>query len=186
MILFYRNTEEYQKCAIYKQYYEKKDGDIKADEHAICKEARHFQEYLAVTAQYARANNNPNFKPEELLVVQNKKEVVYKKVAELGLTEDFRKIAPYSGYMDVIGDRSYGDDPEIVAKMAQLYIDAASKEDILCVPKHALGHGSPLQDTHAAKAFTDAIKEELIDVNLAPYKELFRKIICYRSLCLRM
>ncbi len=111
-----------------------------------------------------------NLKPEELKITQKKKDDIDNYLLQLGLTSKFEEIVPYSGYIAVIGSRSYGDDTKLVAKMTQLYVHGASKEGILCVTKHALGYGRPLQDTDTAEAFTNATEEELMDIDLFSYK----------------
>lgn len=68
--------------------------------------------------------------------------------------------------------RSFSDDPEIVAKHAQKYIEAHNKYNILTVAKHFPGHGSAVDDSH--KGFTD-VSSTWNEIEIEPYKELNEK-----------
>ena len=72
-------------------------------------------------------------------------------------------------------ERSYGTNPDIVSKYAEIFIDEHNKINIATSIKHFPGHGSVSGDTH--KGFVDAThtfqKEELIPYyNLKKYDEL--------------
>jgi beta-N-acetylhexosaminidase len=48
----------------------------------------------------------------------------------------------------VIGQRSYSDDPLIVARLGAAYIEAMQVQGVLAVGKHFPGHGSSTEDSH--------------------------------------
>jgi beta-N-acetylhexosaminidase len=48
----------------------------------------------------------------------------------------------------VIGDRSYGSDPDLVAQLGASYIRGLQSEGVLGVAKHFPGHGSSTEDSH--------------------------------------
>ncbi|MHB0935568.1 MAG: beta-N-acetylhexosaminidase [Armatimonadota bacterium] len=70
----------------------------------------------------------------------------------------------------VIGTRSYGDDPEVVATLGGEYIRALQHEDILATAKHFPGHGATLDDSHADLPVIDAA-DGRIDAALQPFRE---------------
>ena len=68
--------------------------------------------------------------------------------------------------------RSFSDDPQIVAKHAQKYIEAHNKYNILTVAKHFPGHGSAIDDSH--NGFTD-VSSTWNEIEIEPYTELNQK-----------
>ena len=68
--------------------------------------------------------------------------------------------------------RSFSDDPQIVVKHAQQYIQAHNKYNILTVAKHFPGHGSAVGDSH--KGFTD-VTSTWNEIEIEPYIELNQK-----------
>ncbi len=68
--------------------------------------------------------------------------------------------------------RSFSDDPQIVVKHAQEYIQAHNKYNILTVAKHFPGHGSAIDDSH--KGFTD-VTSTWDKIEVEPYTELNKK-----------
>jgi len=68
--------------------------------------------------------------------------------------------------------RSFGDNPQAVAKKADLFMDAMHKEGILTSLKHFPGHGSSLGDTH--KGYVD-VSNVWSKIELEPYKILGNK-----------
>ncbi|HHE07434.1 MAG TPA: glycoside hydrolase family 3 [Chlorobaculum parvum] len=74
----------------------------------------------------------------------------------------------------VIGklDRSFSSDPALVARQAQLVVDALNHHGIIAALKHFPGHGSSTTDTH--KDFTD-VTETWNETELEPYRTLIRE-----------
>lgn len=68
--------------------------------------------------------------------------------------------------------RSFSDDPQIVVKHAQQYIQAHNKYNILTVAKHFPGHGSAIDDSY--KGFTD-VTSTWNKIEIEPYTELNNK-----------
>ena len=66
-------------------------------------------------------------------------------------------------------DRSFSDDPEVVASHASWFIDEFQQRGILTALKHFPGHGSADRDSHLG--FTD-ISETWLEKELEPYMEL--------------
>ncbi|SFV51374.1 Beta-hexosaminidase [hydrothermal vent metagenome] len=68
--------------------------------------------------------------------------------------------------------RSFGKDPEIVAKYANIFIDAMHHYGVLTALKHFPGHGSSVGDTH--KGFVD-VTQLWNKVEMEPYRLLNKK-----------
>lgn len=74
----------------------------------------------------------------------------------------------------VIGDRSLGKDPEVVAKLASALVRGYIKGGILPCAKHFPGHGGTLVDSHDDLPVENADLKQLMDVDLIPFKKTFR------------
>lgn len=90
---------------------------------------------------------------------------------DLGFNLDFAPVADVfsNPQNDVIGDRSFGSDPQMVAQMAWRYAEALSRNDILAVYKHFPGHGDTLEDSHEGYAYSYKSAEELHETELVPF-----------------
>lgn len=69
-------------------------------------------------------------------------------------------------------ERSFSDDPQVVAMHAEAYVDAHHARGVKCTLKHFPGHGSALGDTHLG--FTD-VTNTWSEAELIPYQELIGK-----------
>jgi beta-N-acetylhexosaminidase len=73
----------------------------------------------------------------------------------------------------IINIRSYGEDPDIVARHVASYIDGAHsdpKHYVLVTAKHFPGHGDTNIDSHLNLARLDATKEHMDAVELKPFQ----------------
>ncbi|MEU8895454.1 glycoside hydrolase family 3 N-terminal domain-containing protein [Nocardia sp. NPDC048505] len=96
-----------------------------------------------------------------------------RKLKDLGITVDFAPDVDVSSEPDddVIGDRSFSDDPEIVTQYARAYIRAMNEVGLGSVMKHFPGHGSASGDSHQGAVRTPPLTE-LVGSDLMPYREL--------------
>ena len=90
---------------------------------------------------------------------------------ELGFNTDF---APDADVLTnekntVIGDRSFGSDPDKAARMAAAVSKGLHTEGILSTFKHFPGHGATEGDTHDGYAYTEKTYEELKAAELVPF-----------------
>lgn len=74
----------------------------------------------------------------------------------------------------VIGDRSYGEHPEQVSKIASAVVRGYIKSDILPCAKHFPGHGNTLLDSHEDLPVETLTLAELERDHLPPFKKVFR------------
>jgi beta-N-acetylhexosaminidase len=54
----------------------------------------------------------------------------------------------FPGAHDVVGDRSYGNDPELIADLGRIAADALLQGGVMPVIKHIPGHGRAMVDSH--------------------------------------
>jgi beta-N-acetylhexosaminidase len=95
-------------------------------------------------------------------------------LAGLGITVDCLPVLdlPVSGADPVIGDRSYGNDPERVARLAGAVCAGLLDGAILPVIKHIPGHGRARVDSHYACPRVETGFEELARTDFAPFRAL--------------
>jgi beta-N-acetylhexosaminidase len=93
----------------------------------------------------------------------------------MGITWIFAPVADVNNNPDnpIINIRSYGEDPQDVAKYVQAYIEGAHsdpKQPVLVTVKHFPGHGDTAQDSHMQLARLDAGRDRIESVELAPFR----------------
>ncbi len=74
----------------------------------------------------------------------------------------------------VIGVRSYGETPELVAEMGKAYIRGLQGEGVIACGKHFPGHGDTNVDSHLGLASVNHGKKRLTEVELYPFKEAIK------------
>jgi len=70
----------------------------------------------------------------------------------------------------VIGIRSYGERPELVAELGAWYVRGQQELGVVAVAKHFPGHGDTLADSHFSMPSIDADMRRLEQVELAPFR----------------
>lgn len=78
----------------------------------------------------------------------------------------------------VIGDRSFGNDPEEVAKMSSSLVRGFLKANILPCIKHFPGHGDTLVDSHEDLPIVEHDLSRLEKMEFIPFKKSFRARAC--------
>lgn len=90
-----------------------------------------------------------------------------------GVTVDFAPSVDVSSQPNnaVIGDRSFGRNPEIVARYGGAFAQGLRDAGVLPVFKHFPGHGRATGDSHRGEVSTPPLAQ-LRDVDLLPYRQL--------------
>ena len=90
---------------------------------------------------------------------------------EYGFNVDFAPVADVLTNPDnkVIGTRSYGSDPELVATMNQAAIEGLQENKVSACMKHFPGLGDVAQDPHKETTMTEKSLAELRETELIPY-----------------
>ncbi len=76
------------------------------------------------------------------------------------------------GAHDVIGDRAYAEDPEIVSLLGRACCEGLIQAGVLPVIKHMPGHGRTQLDTHKALPVVGASHRALADADFRPFQAL--------------
>jgi beta-glucosidase-like glycosyl hydrolase/serine/threonine protein kinase len=96
-----------------------------------------------------------------------------RKMHALGITVDFAPVVDVTDAPDdtVIGDRSFGADPQKVTHYAQVYAQGLRDAGVIPVLKHFPGHGHGSGDSHTGQVTTPPLAS-LKDDDLVPYRTL--------------
>jgi beta-glucosidase-like glycosyl hydrolase/CubicO group peptidase (beta-lactamase class C family) len=73
----------------------------------------------------------------------------------------------------VINSRSFGENPELVARKALMYMLGMQSQGILCSAKHFPGHGDTDSDSHQMLPTITAKGKDLDSIHLYPFQRLF-------------
>ncbi len=76
------------------------------------------------------------------------------------------------GVSSVIGDRSLGRDPNVVAELALAWQRGAKAAGMISVGKHFPGHGGVAPDSHHARATDPRMLADLVHADLLPFRRL--------------
>jgi beta-N-acetylhexosaminidase len=93
---------------------------------------------------------------------------------DAGVTMDLAPVVDVSSQSSgqVIGDRSFSDDPRVVSEYAGAFADGLRDAGVVPVLKHFPGHGHATGDSHRQAAVTPPIVD-LEASDLVPYRNLF-------------
>jgi beta-N-acetylhexosaminidase len=94
----------------------------------------------------------------------------------LGVNLLFAPVADVNNNPDnpIINIRSYGENPNLVAEMAEAFVRGAERNGLLTTLKHFPGHGNTSTDSHSNLGIVRGSRAELDRVELLPYKQILR------------
>ncbi|OBA70416.1 beta-glucosidase [Mycobacterium sp. 1554424.7] len=99
-----------------------------------------------------------------------------KKMRDMGITVDFAPVVDVTDAPDgVIGDRSFGADPNTVTAYAGAYAQGLRDAGLLPVLKHFPGHGHGSGDSHKGGVVTPPLSD-LQTSDLVPYRTLVTQL----------
>lgn len=96
-----------------------------------------------------------------------------RQLRDVGVTMDLAPVADVSnqGNRQVIGDRSFGNDADVVTEYAGAFAAGLREAGVIPVLKHFPGHGHATGDSHRQAAVTPPLGD-LEAVDLVPYRRL--------------
>lgn len=99
-------------------------------------------------------------------------EIIGSELSVLGINTNLAPVVDVNNNANnpVIGLRSYGDDAEMVGKLASATIEGLASNNVIGCAKHFPGHGDTATDSHYGLPVVDKSKEELMKNELMPYK----------------
>jgi beta-N-acetylhexosaminidase len=99
---------------------------------------------------------------------------VARSLRHLGLNWNFAPLVDINNNPanPVIAERSYGDEPGIVTRLARAWMAGSQAEGVACCLKHFPGHGDTHLDSHHALPSVDKSLAELERLELLPFRAL--------------
>ena len=79
---------------------------------------------------------------------------------------------PQPGAHDIIGDRAFSYDPEVVSVLGRTVRDGTLAGGVLPVIKHVPGHGRAMADSHKSLPRIDASEDALEALDFKPFEAL--------------
>ena len=98
--------------------------------------------------------------------------LVHTQLRDIGVNMNLAPVLDLYGVPDdsVIGDRSFGDDPELVALLTGPYLAGAQAAGVINVAKHFPGHGTTPVDSHNQLPVVGNTLAELMLRDLVPFR----------------
>ena len=99
-------------------------------------------------------------------------EIIGSELSSLGINTTLAPVVDVNNNANnpVIGLRSYGEDAEMVGKMASAEIEGLAEYNVIGCAKHFPGHGDTATDSHYGLPMVNKSKEELLNNELKPYQ----------------
>ncbi len=76
---------------------------------------------------------------------------------------------------NVIGDRSFGNDPGLVSSLGVAYIQELQRNGIIATAKHFPGHGASTEDSHEVIPIAHFNGDDSLEVHLYPFREVIEE-----------
>ncbi|NQZ11267.1 MAG: beta-N-acetylhexosaminidase [Algicola sp.] len=93
-------------------------------------------------------------------------------VLAVGIDISFAPVLDIWGISEVIGDRSFHQDPKVIVAVAGAFIDGMFEAGMQATGKHFPGHGNVLEDSHIAIPVDKRSREEIYNLDLAVFEQL--------------
>ena len=118
------------------------------------------------------AGNNLT-KAKELAV--NAGSLMALEVKALGIDISFAPVLDIDGISEVIGHRSFHQDPDIITPLASAFIEGMAKVGMKATGKHFPGHGNVAADSHFHIPVDERSKEAIFTHDLLPFSSLIKQ-----------
>ncbi len=100
-----------------------------------------------------------------------------REVLETGIDISFSPVLDVATtHSEVIGDRSFHSDPNVVALLAESWIRGMQKAGMKSVGKHFPGHGGVAGDTHFECPEDNRSIQDILSCDLVPYRRLGERL----------
>jgi beta-N-acetylhexosaminidase len=115
------------------------------------------------------ATGNPDFARRQGLLTA-------REARALGVHQIFAPVVDVNNNAQnpVINVRSYGEDPETVARFAAAFTEGAQSGGVIATAKHFPGHGDTAVDSHRGLPIINASRERLNQLELVPFRAAVR------------
>ena len=87
----------------------------------------------------------------------------------------FAPVLDIHGVSEVIGDRSFHQQPEVIIQLASKFIQGMHKAGMKATGKHFPGHGNVKEDSHIALPIDKRSKEEIFNYDMRIFDEIHKQ-----------
>ncbi|MBU4510475.1 beta-N-acetylhexosaminidase [bacterium] len=103
-------------------------------------------------------------------------QAIARELKAVGINMDFAPVLDVSNnpLNPVIGVRSFGEDPLLVAELGGAFIEGVQSEGVIACGKHFPGHGDTVVDSHLDLPVVQHNMEHLERIELYPFKQVIR------------
>lgn len=110
--------------------------------------------------------------PEPVAAVQRAATITAEELRANGVNWNFAPVADVNNepLNPIIGNRSYGSDPQRVSTLVGAAVRAYTAAGLMCCAKHFPGHGAATVDSHVALPIIDVDRARLDRVELPPFR----------------
>lgn len=110
--------------------------------------------------------------PEPEDAVRRAAEITARQAAGVGINWVLAPVLDLDAEADnpIVGTRSFGEDPEEVARLGRSWIEACQAAGVAACAKHFPGHGRTVEDSHLSFPVVRASRDEL-EADLRPFRE---------------
>lgn len=95
--------------------------------------------------------------------------VMAAEVLAVGIDLSFAPVLDRDGISQVIGDRSFHQDPQIIVTLATQFMRGMKAAGMATTGKHFPGHGAIAPDSHVTEAIDDRSLEEIMASDMEPF-----------------
>ncbi|WDE03270.1 beta-N-acetylhexosaminidase [Thalassomonas viridans] len=96
-------------------------------------------------------------------------------VQAVGIDISFAPVLDINGVSEVIGDRAFGRQTDMIISLAAAFIDGMKTAGMPATGKHFPGHGSVREDSHIALPVDPRTFTDISSLDLKPFKALLAK-----------
>ena len=121
---------------------------------------------------FGRMATHDRFRAHEALRLNT--QLIAAELVDLGIDVDCVPLLDlqFPGAHDVIGDRSFGGDPGLVAELGGIVCETMLASGVIPIVKHIPGHGRARVDSHKALPVVGTAKAELEATDFRPFQAL--------------
>jgi beta-N-acetylhexosaminidase len=99
-------------------------------------------------------------------------------LAETGITVNCAPVVDLAlpNMHPIIGDRSFGDDPDVVATLCEAVVEGFQAANIISVVKHLPGHGRAHVDSHEELPVVNNLRSTLAETDFEAFQNLCQRL----------
>lgn len=97
-------------------------------------------------------------------------------VQAVGIDISFAPVLDVNGISEVIGDRAFHQQPDIIIQLAKAFIEGMNSVGMKATGKHFPGHGSVQEDSHIALPVDNRSAETVFSYDMAPFAQLINHV----------